>query len=72
MWARIYGISGFIINSNTFDIKFDGGDYYNSSIFSIKINNYWKYFSYEYIFFLGGICSDCEGFNIFYLGDCIK
>jgi hypothetical protein len=70
LWARINGLSGFIINSNPNELTFDTGDF--TSVYNIKINNFWKYFSYEYVFFMGGLCSDCEGFNIYYLGQCLK
>lgn len=66
LWGRIYGLSGFVVNSNSLELDFDSGDF--KSIFNFKVNNFWKYFSYEYVFFLGGLCSDCEGYPIYYLG----
>jgi hypothetical protein len=62
-------LSGFIINSNSNQLSFDSGDF--TSVYNININNFWKYFSYEYVFFLGGLCSDCNGYPIYYLGQCI-
>ena len=63
-FARIYGLTGFLLNHNTeaisYTTKWDG------ITFSFTFGNQesLKYFSFGYVFFTGSICLDCAGYQI--------
>ena len=68
--SKILGLSGFVINSNTFAVSFTTNASSTDLIFNL--NDYWKYVSYEYFFFLGGPCSNCLSYPISSQGNCVQ
>ena len=68
--SKILGLSGFLIISNDFAISFTGRASQTDLIFTL--NDYWKYASYEYFFFLGGACSNCPSYPFSSQGNCVN
>ena len=72
-YARIHGITGFIINQNHQEIYFNSKWTGNKFIYDLGISQkLTQYLSYSYIFFLGSECSDCPGFPIIHEGKCVQ
>lgn len=67
-FARIFGLTGFLINFNTerisYKTEWDGITF----TFGFSNINSLKYYSFSFIFFTGSVCSDCTGFPIEYNG----
>lgn len=72
-YSRIFGLTGFIITYYSqrviFSTKWDGSTFY----FDLGIGNqYVKYLSYQYLFFTGSSCSQCNGYQIVYNYNCVN
>lgn len=72
-YARIYGITGFIINYNAqqlvFSTKWDGFSF--SFVFGGG-SKFVQYFTFNYIFFIGSECSGCPGYPLTSNGTCVS
>ena len=72
-YARLYGISGFIINYNAqrlqYNSKWDG---FSFSFLFGSSTSLVRYFSFNYIFFVGSECSDCPGYQLVANGTCVN
>ena len=72
-YARVYGISGFIINYNQqrimFGTEWTGHEFYFHLGPSQTLV---QYLSYQYIFFTGSECQDCPGYSISHEGSCVN
>lgn len=74
-YARIYGLTGFLLNYNNrrinFSTKWDGFSF-NFEFGVIGNQKLLQYFSFNYIFFLGSECQDCLGYEIFNNNICVS
>ena len=62
-YARIHGLSGFIINHNSQSIDFSTTWTGNRFVFDLGASQaLTQYFSFNYIFFMGSQCTDCNGY----------
>lgn len=72
-YARVYGITGFIINNNQQNIMFSTewtGHEFHFHLGSSEMLT--QYLTYQYIFFIGSECEDCPGYSISYQGTCVN
>ena len=72
-YARIFGITGFIINFANQNIYFDTE--WTSFEFHFKFDlgeQFAQYLSFEYLFFVGSECQDCAGYPYSYNGTCVN
>lgn len=72
-YARIHGITGFVINNKQQDLQFL--TIWTGSKFHFDLDQstpYTAYLSFEYIFFLGSECSDCPGYPLSYNHTCVR
>ena len=72
-YARLYGISGLIINFNYQSLYFStlwtGHEFQFGLAASESLV---QYLTYEYIFFAGSECEDCPGYPISFNGTCVN
>ena len=72
-YARVYGITGFIINYNaqgiTFKTEWTGFEFKFHLGISEELT---KHLTYHYIFFIGSECGDCPGYPISFNGTCVN
>ena len=72
-YARIYGISGFILNYNaqrlTFNTAWDG---FAFSLSFGSSSSLVQYLTFEYLFFSGSLCSNCPGYPLEANGTCVN
>lgn len=72
-YARIHGITGFVINYNYQKIYFAAQWTGAEFIFNLgNSRNLLQYLGYEYIFFAGSNCKDCPGYPIAYNNTCVR
>ena len=72
-YARLHGISGFIINHNSQAISLSTTWTGNKFIFDLGTSQrLTHYFTFEYVFFIGSECSDCPGYIYSYNGRCVS
>lgn len=72
-YARIFGITGFIINNKGQEITFSTN--WSGTMFNFILDAstpFIKYLSFEYLFFLGSECSDCVDYPLIFEGTCRK
>ena len=71
-YARIFGLTGFIINNNYQNISLSttwtGSKFQFDFALSQKLV---QYFSFNYIFFIGSQCSSCPGYDFVSNGVCV-
>ena len=74
-YARLYGITGLLLNYNrqklTLRTVWDGYSF-NFQIGTITEISLLQYYSFSFIFFTGSECQDCPGYSIYYGGACIN
>ena len=74
-YARLFGLSGLIINYNAqpiiFATRWDGFSF-SFSFGSPAEENLVQYFSYNYLFFYGSECQDCPGYPLASNGTCVN
>ena len=72
-YARIHGLTGFIINNNnqniTYSTTWTGTRFQFDFGFSKSVVNY---FSFQYLFFIGSECASCPGYEFFSNGQCVE
>lgn len=72
-YARLYGMSGLIINFNYqsvyFSTEWTGHEFHFGLGASETLV---QYLTYEYIFFAGSECEDCPGYPISFNGTCVN
>ena len=64
-----YGFNGFILNNNGAD--FELASKWNGVQFNFTSNSNYRYLNFNYVFMIGTACSHCDGYPIFYNGDCV-
>lgn len=64
-----YGFNGFILNNNGADFKLSTS--WTSNQFKFTTNSNYRYLSFNYFFVLGGSCTQCKGYPIFYEKNCV-
>ena len=64
-----YGFNGFILNNNGADFKLSSK--WNGVQFNFESNSNFRYVNFNYLFIVGSACSHCDGYPIFYNGDCV-
>ena len=70
-YARIFGITGFIINHERQNLFFQTHWSGSKFVFNLEISqSLIKYISFEYLFFLGSECSDCPNYPFIFNGTC--
>ena len=70
-YARIFGLTGFIINHNYQNISFSTTWTGAKFIFNLGVSQRLvQYFSFSYIFFLGSECGSCPGYEFMSNGVC--
>lgn len=72
-YARVFGLTGFIINQNSQNISFATN--WNGARFSFNLGlsqSLLQYFSFQYIFFLGSECGSCPGYEFVSNGTCVE
>ena len=70
-YARIYGLTGFVINNNNQEIIFTTNWSGSKFIFDFDVSTpFLSYISFEYVFFLGSECSDCPNYPFIFNGTC--
>lgn len=71
-FARIYGLTGFLLMYNknriNFNTRWDGFAFN----FNFGDKNLLKYFSFSFIFFTGSQCQDCVGYQILDNNSCVN
>ena len=72
-YARIHGITGFIINHNYQPLSLVTTWTGNKFIFDLEVSQQiTQYFSFAYAFLIGSQCSSCNGYPFSYQGICVK
>lgn len=71
-FARLYGLTGFLINFNRQKINFSTEWTSISFVYEIGDVTLLKYFSFSFIFFSGTECQDCLGYQILHNGTCLS
>ena len=62
-YARIYGITGFILNYNSQNISFSTTWSGSRFLFDFgQSQTLLQYFSFQYMFFIGSECGSCPGY----------
>lgn len=64
-----YGFNGFIVSNN--QAAFQLSSVWNGLQFSFTTKSNYIYLSYNYFFYLGGPCTDCKGYPIYYNKNCV-
>lgn len=71
-YARLHGLTGFIINFSSSSIIFSTTWTGSKFVFDFSSSQRLvQYFSFQYIFFIGSECSDCPGYVFTYQGRCV-
>ena len=72
-YARLHGITGFIINQNHQEISFDAVWTGVKFIFDLGYSQMLtKYLNYHYFFVMGSECEDCPGYPITHESRCVN
>jgi hypothetical protein len=72
-YARIFGLTGFIINNNFQNISLTTTWTGARFQFDLSLSQrFVKYFSFSYLFFLGSECGSCPGYEFISNGVCVE
>lgn len=72
-YARIHGLTGFIINHNYQNISFSTTWTGTKFIFDLGLSQkLTQYFSFTYLFFIGSECGSCPGYEFVSNGVCVE
>jgi len=72
-YARIFGLTGFIINHNFQNISLSTAWTGTKFVFDFGLSQKLvQYFSFQYIFFLGSQCGSCPGYEFVSNGTCVE
>lgn len=71
-FARLYGLTGFLINFKNQRISYATNWNSISFIYNLGDAALLKYFSFSFIFFSGSECQDCPGYQIYDNGACVS
>lgn len=71
-YARIHGLTGFIINYNSQSIIFSTTWTGSQFLFDLGTSqSITQYFAFQYVFFVGSQCSYCTGYSYFHDNRCL-
>jgi hypothetical protein len=70
-YARIFGLTGFIINYNYQNISLATTWTGSKFTFDFSVSqNLVQYYTFQYIFFIGSMCGSCPSYDFMYNGVC--